>query len=84
MPRNNLPGTAQGARLCVSVADVLREDFDGVEAAVTDNVDIGRRADDLPQGRHPVASSVLFLSRDNTFEVRAVPLRTAMTAATLQ
>jgi hypothetical protein len=30
------------------VADALREDFDGVEAAVTDIVDIGRRADDLP------------------------------------
>jgi hypothetical protein len=30
------------------VADVLREDFDGVDAAVTDNVDIGGRADDLP------------------------------------
>ena len=52
MPQNNLPGTARGALLYVSVADVLREDFDGVEAAVTDNVDIGRRADDLPQGRH--------------------------------
>ena len=36
MPQNNLPGTARGARLCVSVADVLREDFDGVEAAVSD------------------------------------------------
>ena len=52
MPQNNLPGTARGARLCMSVADVLREDFDGVEATVTDNVDIGRRADHLPQGRH--------------------------------
>ena len=39
MPQNNLPGTARGARLYVSVADVLREDFDGVEAAVTDNVE---------------------------------------------
>ena len=52
MPQNNLPGTARGARLYVSVAGVRREDFDGVEAAVTDNVNIGRRADDLPQGRH--------------------------------
>jgi len=52
MPQNNLPGTARGARLYVSVAGVRREDFDGVEAAVTDNVDISRRADDLPQGRH--------------------------------
>jgi hypothetical protein len=31
-----------------------------------------------------VASSVSFLFRDNTFEVRAVPLRTAMTTTTLQ
>ena len=36
----------------MSVADVLREDFDGVEATVTDNVDIGRRADHLPPARH--------------------------------
>jgi len=39
MPQNNLPGTARGARLWVSVAGVRREDFDGVEAAVTDNVE---------------------------------------------
>ena len=79
-PQNNLPGTARDVWLCVSVADVLREDFDGVEAAVTDNVDIGRRADDLPQGRHRSGASVSFLFRDNTFEVPAVPLRTAVDA----
>ena len=53
----------------MSVADVLREDFDGVEAAVTDNVDIGRRADNYRKHATAVASSVSFLFRDNTFEV---------------
>ena len=66
--------------LCVSVADALREDFDGVEAAVTDNVDIGRRADHYRKDGTAVASSVSFLFRDNTLEVRAVPLRTAVDA----
>ena len=50
--RTTCPAQLAVHELCVSVADVLRQDFDGVEAAVTDNVDIGRRADDLPQGRH--------------------------------
>ena len=66
--------------LCVSVADALREDFDGVEAAVTDNLDIGRRADHYRKHGTTVASSVSFLFRDNTLEVRAVPLRTAVDA----
>jgi hypothetical protein len=46
--RTTCPAQLGVHELCVSVADVLREDFDGVDAAVTDNVDIGRRADDLP------------------------------------
>jgi hypothetical protein len=50
----------------------------------TDNVDIGRRADHYRKHGTSVASSVSVLFRDNTFEVRAVPLRTAMTTPTLQ
>src|SRR6478609_4485470 len=81
MPQNNLPGTARGARLWVSVADVLREDFDGVEAAVTTTSTSAAALMTYRKDGTAVASSVSFLSRDNTFEVRAVPLRTAMTAA---
>ena len=83
MPRNNCPAQLE-VHGFVCQADVLREDFDGVEAAITDNVDIGRRADHYRKHATAVASSVSFLFRDNTFEVPAVPLRTAMTTATLQ
>jgi hypothetical protein len=58
MPRTTCPAQLGVHELWVSVADALREDFDGVEAAVTDNVDIGRRADDYRKNGTAVASSV--------------------------
>ena len=84
MPPNNPPGPARGARLCVSVADVLREDFDGVEPRSPTSSTSAAVLITYRQDGTAVASPVSFLFRDNTFDVPAVPLRTAMTTATLQ
>ena len=61
----------------MSVADVLPDDFDGVRprSPTSAAVLITYRKDGTA-----VASSVSFLFRDNTFEVPAVPLRTAVDA----
>jgi hypothetical protein len=77
MPQNNLPGTARGARLCVSVADVLREDFDGVEAALTDNVESAAVLMTYRKDGTPVASSVSSHCRGPTLVDRATEIRIA-------
>ena len=80
MPQNNLPGTAgvhgfvcQWRTSYVRISTVLRprSPTTSTSAAVL----MTYRKDGTP-----VPSSVSFLSRDNHFEVRAVPLRTAVDA----